>query len=124
MLAAVLILSTALAAPMDFTGRVKTAPSRVPLAAAAGGAVASVAPATIEFEVDERSFLALRKAEKVAVAFALADEDGFPRAAVLTGMDEAIDPKTGTVRFRARVSKPDDWLLAGMFVRVRVAPVK
>ena len=62
-------------------------------------------PLVVAFDVDERTFAGLREAAgkggALAVSVGLATEDGFPRKAEFRTADAAVDPKTGTVRFRA-----------------------
>ena len=58
---------------------------------------------------------------KLAVAFGLADEDGFPHAGALSAVDPAVNPQTGTIQFRASCPNPDGLVIPGMFVRVRLA---
>jgi RND family efflux transporter MFP subunit len=84
-------------------------------------------PLYVAFDVDEGSILKLResmKDKKLAAAIGFADEDGFPHAVTIDFVDCQIDPKTGTIRFRATLPNPKDTYLPGMFVRVRLTPGK
>ena len=51
----------------------------------------------------------------------LASEDGFPHPGTVASVDNQVDPGTGTIRARARVSNPDRVLMPGLFARVRLA---
>jgi len=82
-------------------------------------------PIAVVFNVDERSLLAIRRATiddagKPLVEVGLSDEDGYPHKATLDAMGATVDPKTGTVRFRATLANPKDLIAHGMFVRVRL----
>ena len=80
------------------------------------------------FDIDERTFLRLRraaldargKAEKMPVAIALADEKDFPRRGEVNFTDIQVNADTGTLRMRAVLPNKDGLLLPGMFVRVRL----
>lgn len=71
-------------------------------------------PIYISFDIDERTVLMFRKLigkgmitssrdRKLMVKVGLADEEDFPREAVLTFADNQLDLNTGTLRFRAEM---------------------
>jgi RND family efflux transporter MFP subunit len=79
----------------------------------------------VDFDVDERTALAVQRAisdktGKPAVEVALADEEGYPHKATFDHIDCQVDPKTGTVRFRASLANPKGLLSPGSFLRVRL----
>jgi RND family efflux transporter MFP subunit len=86
-------------------------------------------PVYVYFDVDERTFLQMRRwvrnskreVDKIPVGVGLADEDGFSQTGVLDLVDSTVDPVTGTLRVRAALANPDGLLVPGMFVRVRLA---
>jgi multidrug efflux system membrane fusion protein len=83
------------------------------------------------FDVDERTFLSLRRAirdgtikaakgAEVPVAVGLANEDGFPHEGKLDFVDNRVDPQTGALTVRAVVPDPEHLLRPGLFARVRL----
>jgi RND family efflux transporter MFP subunit len=97
--------------------------------------VVSLDPIYVDFDADERSLLAVRKATvargdsvepenaravQTPVHVALADEEGFPHKGAITFVDNQVDPSTGTIRVRAMLPNPNRLLAPGFFVRVRV----
>jgi RND family efflux transporter MFP subunit len=83
----------------------------------------------IYFDVDERTAIAIRKLidegkmsspSGIAINYALADEEGYPRTANVNFVDNQINMATGTWRLRALIEQPDPCLLPNMFLRVRV----
>ncbi len=98
--------------------------------------IVSVDPIYGEFDLDERTLLNLMQRirtgelretlERYPVALALANENDFPHAGVLSFVDNQVDPGTGTIRMRAVFANPkslDDRgrvLIPGLFARVRV----
>jgi RND family efflux transporter MFP subunit len=93
--------------------------------------IATQDPMFVYFDIDERTWLRLRRAVQAGtikplagsdlpVRLGLADEDGFPREGRLTFADVRADPNTGTVRLRATVANKDGLLVPGLFVRVRL----
>ena len=54
------------------------------------------------------------------VTLGLANEDGFPHAGTIDFIDNQVNPKTGTQRFRGTFPNQDDVLLPGLFARVRI----
>ncbi len=88
-------------------------------------------PALVGFDVDERTYLRLRRAAaegkgkdpveaKATVRMGLADEEGFPREGHLSAADNRVDPKTGTLRMWATFPNPDGLLIPGLSARVRL----
>jgi RND family efflux transporter MFP subunit len=88
-------------------------------------------PMFVYFDIDERTWLRLRRAVQagtikplvgsdLAVRLGLADEDGFPHEGRLTFADVRVDPTTGTMRLRATVANKGGLLVPGLFVRVRL----
>jgi RND family efflux transporter MFP subunit len=87
--------------------------------------VRSVDPIYVFFDMDERTFLRLRraglpKAGKAPLALGLADEKGFPHKGILDAIDNRVDPNTGTIRVRGVFPNPKGFLVPGMFARVRL----
>ena len=80
----------------------------------------------VVFDVDERSLLRFRrdgllKPGKLTAEVGLTDETGFPHPAEVSFVDTAFDPKTGTIRFRAKCANPDGLISPGMSARVRLS---
>lgn len=97
--------------------------------------VVSVSPVDVYFDIDERALLRLQRKMReqdpnlrpesvreanVQVDIQLADEDDFSHHGVLDFANNQIDPETGTIRVRARFANEDEFLHAGMFVRVHL----
>jgi len=93
--------------------------------------IVSVDPMYAYFDADERTVLRVRQlirkgkakpAGEVAmpVTLRLANEDGFPHGGTIDFIDNQINPKTGTQRFRGTFPNKDDVLLPGLFARVRM----
>jgi RND family efflux transporter MFP subunit len=87
----------------------------------------SVDPLLVDFAVDERTLLRLRRAARegpprpaLTAHLGLAHEAGFPREAAVQLADNQLDPATGTFRLRAVLANPAGDLLPGLFVRVRL----
>ena len=90
--------------------------------------LASRDPIVVIFDIDERTVLRLRRAMGAAkakdgvtlsVAMALADEKGFPRQGKIETSDFRVD-SAGTVRLRAVFANTDNFLVPGLFCRVRL----
>lgn len=86
-------------------------------------------PMAVFFDLDERTYLRLRRAVKegnqkavtdLPVSVALADEEGYPRKGKIDFVDNRVNPSTGTIRVRALLPNPDGLLVPGLFCRVRV----
>ena len=54
------------------------------------------------------------------VEIQLADESGYPHRGKMVFVDNAIDPRSGTIRAHAELPNPDKFLAPGMFGRVRL----
>ncbi len=95
----------------------------------------SVNPMYVYFDVDEFTILEVRKESRKKnpdapqvpvreqdwpVFIGLANETGFPHKGYLDFVDNQVDTSTGTVRVRGRFENTDEYLRAGLFVRVRV----
>lgn len=118
---------TKLYAPIDGrVGRFATTEGNL-LKADETAIVSVVADKTVAaaFDVDERTLLAIRRAEldnagKPTVEVGLIDEDGFPHKATLELTNHQVDPATGSVRFRATFANPKGLIVDGLFLRVRL----
>ncbi|MFO6448371.1 efflux RND transporter periplasmic adaptor subunit [Erythrobacter sp. NE805] len=64
-----------------------------------------------------------RKSSRYApnpVEIQLADEDGYRWRGRMVFVDNALDPRSGTIRARAEVSNPEGFLVPGLFGRARL----
>jgi RND family efflux transporter MFP subunit len=82
-------------------------------------------PVFVAFDMEEKSFLKLRRDGfpgdgNPKADFGLIDEEGFPHHAVIDFIDPQLDPKTGRARIRGVAPNPSGLLLGGMSVRVRL----
>jgi RND family efflux transporter MFP subunit len=84
-------------------------------------------PVYVYFDMDERTYLRLRRAKRegkadveAQVTVGLADEKGFPRRGKIDFVDNQVDPKTGTIRMRVVCPNAKGLMLPGLFVRVRL----
>ena len=84
-------------------------------------------PVYVYFDADEQTYLRYSKAARHAhsgedqgVFIGLADEEGYPHAARLDFVDNAVNGATGTIRARAALANPDGHLTPGLFARVRL----
>jgi RND family efflux transporter MFP subunit len=92
------------------------------------GAVVALDPLYAYVDLDERTFLRMRRqmresggeGGKAVMQVGLAAEDGFPMKTVVE-FAPRVDPATGTVRARGILPNPKGELLPGMFIRARVA---
>jgi RND family efflux transporter MFP subunit len=86
----------------------------------------SLKPLYVYFDMDERTFLRLRRerAKGLAVAMGLASDRGFPHRAKVDYLANRVDPKTGTLRLRATLPNPKAQLVPGLFARVRLTTSK
>jgi len=81
----------------------------------------------VSFDVPEATLLRLRrdgltKSGKLGVAVGFAGDKGYPHEAKLDLIAPEVDPKTGTVRFRAALANPKGLLSPGMQARVHLTP--
>jgi multidrug efflux system membrane fusion protein len=84
-------------------------------------------PLYVTFNVPEAVVLQLRRdgvsePGKLGVAVGLAGEQGYPHAAKMEVIEAVVDPKTGSVRFRATVPNPKGLFSPGMSARIRLTP--
>ena len=93
--------------------------------------IVSVDPIYAYADVDERAVLNYQKLihegkvksareSSVAVAIALAGENGFPHQGVIDFIDNQINAATGTLAVRGMFPNADGNLLPGMFVRMQI----
>jgi len=97
--------------------------------------VVSVDPMYVYFDVDEYTLLeVMRRAReeapdtrpsrvrdrKISVEIGLGNETGFPHTGTIDFADNRVDPDTGTMRLRGQFQNDEEFLIAGMFVRVRL----
>lgn len=97
--------------------------------------IVSIDPVYVEFDADERSILTVKTArakeglhlgsgnvidEKIPIEVGLVTDEGYPHPGILEFVDNQVDPSTGTMHLRGKVSNPENPLLPGLFVRVRV----
>ncbi|TWU14763.1 Solvent efflux pump periplasmic linker SrpA precursor [Symmachiella macrocystis] len=95
----------------------------------------SVDPMYVYFDVDEFTMLEAQRIsrtnnpearhsrvrdQKRPVFIGLANEKGFPHQGVIDFVDNQVDPTTGTLRVRGRFDNTDEYLSAGLFVKVRI----
>jgi RND family efflux transporter MFP subunit len=90
----------------------------------------SIDPVYVRFEGDEAAYLRqeqytraqgageARKPQSVSIG--LANEEGYPHEGVMVFTDNQLDPATGTIRARARLSNRDRLFTPGLFARVRL----
>jgi RND family efflux transporter MFP subunit len=87
----------------------------------------------VYFDVDELTVLKYKKlapeepekakkesSNKVPVLMALADEEGFPHRGHIDFIDNQLNRNTGTIQVRAVFDDPQNKLVSGAFVRVRI----
>jgi len=80
------------------------------------------------FDVDQRAVVSHRRMANrkpdwelsLPVLCGLADENGYPYRGKVVSVDNEIDPKTGSQRWRALIANKDGILMPGMSVRVRL----
>jgi RND family efflux transporter MFP subunit len=87
-------------------------------------------PIKAYFDVDERTVVRIvhlmhegvipKEATGVPVEMGLADEEGRPHKGVIDFTDNYVDSSTGTLRVRGAFPNPNELLVPGMFVRVRL----
>ena len=76
------------------------------------------------FDGDEDTYLRVgalaHQGKAVRVNVGLANETGFPHEGKLEFVDNALDPRTGSVRMRATFANTDNQLAPGLFARVQL----
>ncbi len=93
--------------------------------------VVSLDPIHVVFEGDEQTFLKYNELAKRGerpdssdsanqVNIGLANESGFPHAATMNFVDNALNPETGTIRMRAVVRNDQRLYTPGMLARVQL----
>ncbi|MET0282619.1 MAG: efflux RND transporter periplasmic adaptor subunit [Steroidobacteraceae bacterium] len=90
----------------------------------------SIDPVYVRFEGDEAAYLrqeqysreqgAGQPRKPQSVSIGLANEEGYPHEGVMVFTDNQLDPATGTIRARARLSNRDRLFTPGLFARVRL----
>jgi RND family efflux transporter MFP subunit len=63
----------------------------------------------------------------IACSVQLENETGFPHKGTIDFIDNTVDPNTGTIQVRGVFQNPDDFLVPGLFARMRIegsAPYK
>jgi multidrug efflux system membrane fusion protein len=90
--------------------------------------VVSLSPIFVYFDIDEVTFRSVHrhlqnaKAEKPLIVLMQLSGDTQPlRPGVLDSIDNSFDPKTGTVRARAKFPNDKDEILPGMFANVQLS---
>ncbi|WP_294542091.1 efflux RND transporter periplasmic adaptor subunit [uncultured Rhodoblastus sp.] len=73
----------------------------------------------IRANLDQRR-LTLQQLHKIPIDAALSDETGFPHRGMIDYVAPAIDPSTGTLYVRGLLKNPNQTLLPGVFVKVRL----
>ncbi|MBN3792037.1 efflux RND transporter periplasmic adaptor subunit [Burkholderia sp. Ac-20353] len=91
--------------------------------------VVSQDPVYVYFDCDEQSYLRYnaRRADPAhraigadPVRVGLANETGFPHAGTVDFLDNRLDPATGTIRARVRLSNADHTFTPGLYARVQL----
>lgn len=87
--------------------------------------IVQIDPLYVEFSAPESEASFLRTALATGgaaptVKLVLQDGSEYPDAARITFVDNAVDPRSGTVRVRAVLDNPEGRLIPGQFVRARV----
>ena len=77
-------------------------------------------PIWVRFALSESEYARLRGTEEIQVQVELADGRAYPHAGKLNFAGSTVDAQTGTVQMRAELPNPQDTLLPGQYVRVRV----
>jgi membrane fusion protein, multidrug efflux system len=75
------------------------------------------------FDTDEQTYLkyaAAQRGEAAPVQLGLMTEDGFPHQGTLEFLNNALDPRSGTINGRAVFEDPDGKLTPGLFARIRL----
>ena len=77
-------------------------------------------PMWVRFALSESEYARLRGSEDIQVQIELADGKPYPHPGKLNFAGSTVDAATGTVQMRAELANPQDALLPGQYVRVRV----
>src|SRR5262249_32779969 len=84
-------------------------------------------PVYVDFDPDEQSYLRYgaqgRRGHRntLTVRVGLADEEGFPHLGTVDFLDNQVDPATGSIRMRAKLSNGDRAFTPGLYARVQVS---
>jgi multidrug efflux system membrane fusion protein len=93
--------------------------------------IVSTNPIYVYFNVPENIVLKLNRqriegklqlgpGKGLPVEVGLQDESHFRRRGIVDSLNGAMDPRTGTARWRAKLTNPDDLLLPGLSANVRI----
>lgn len=93
--------------------------------------VVSIDPIYVMSDVDEATALRFKRLAleqklvrseqgQIAVEMGLADEKDFPRKGYIESVDNRLNPDTGSILVRSAFPNPDELLIPGLFVRVRI----
>ena len=89
--------------------------------------VAAVDPVLVDFEMDEQTFLKIRRwirtkpgTTHLPVHVGLRDEEGFPHAGRVLFQAGRFNPETGTCTLHAELPNPDHALIPGLSAQIRV----
>ncbi len=77
-------------------------------------------PIWVRFSLSEAEYSRMRGSEAIEVRVELADGSEYAHAGQLNFAGSTVDAATGTVQMRAELPNPEQHLLPGQFVRVRV----
>ncbi len=119
---------TRLTAPFDGrVSRVQVAEGELVTERAPVLTVVDTRALAVSFNVPEALLLQLQQdgladPGRLDVAVGFAGEEAFPHAARLDAIGSEVDPRTGSVRFRATVPNPKGLILPGMTARARLSP--
>ncbi len=91
----------------------------------------SVDPVYVTFTGDERAYLRYQELARTGnressrdvrnpVLVGLSNEEGYPHRGEMDFVDNALDPRSGTIRVRAVLPNPDGVFTPGLFARVRL----
>ncbi|WP_175716281.1 efflux RND transporter periplasmic adaptor subunit [Burkholderia anthina] len=82
--------------------------------------VVSQDPVYVYFDCDEQSYLRYNARRADPVRVGLANETGFPHAGTVDFLDNRLDPQTGTIRARVRLSNANHTFTPGLYARVQL----
>ncbi|MEJ2754596.1 MAG: efflux RND transporter periplasmic adaptor subunit [Gammaproteobacteria bacterium] len=77
----------------------------------------------VDFAVDERVFLESGDQWRVGetrISLGLVSDEGYPHSAVLTFINNRVDPQTGTIQLRATLKQTSPVIRPGLFARVSI----
>jgi RND family efflux transporter MFP subunit len=87
--------------------------------------IVSLDPMYAYFDMDERTYLRIRLDGQLGkgpmpISMALAGEKDFPHKGAVDGLNNLVDPKTGTIQMRGVFANPKGLFLPGLYARVRL----